>query len=85
MRRAALAIMLAPALLLTGCVQWFLPPQTSSTSTPTDESVSAELEPYYRQSLVWEVCGNGLQETWDHVRALVAATDSFEFASEVAA
>jgi len=61
MRRAAIAILLAPALLLTGCVQWFLPPQTSSTSTPTDEAVSAELKPYYRQSLSWETCGNGLQ------------------------
>ena len=61
MRRVALALALAPALLLTGCVQWFLPPQTSSTSSPTDETVAADLEPFYRQSLLWERCGNGLQ------------------------
>lgn len=34
---------------------------------------------------VQNCCGNGLQETWDTVRDLVATATSFEFASEVAA
>ncbi|MFZ2964475.1 MAG: alpha/beta hydrolase [Rhodoglobus sp.] len=61
MRRAALAAALAATLLLSGCVQWFLPPTASTTSTPTDEHVTADLEPYYRQVLSWEPCGNALQ------------------------
>jgi pimeloyl-ACP methyl ester carboxylesterase len=60
-RRAALALLLVPSLALTGCVQWFLPPTGESTSTPTDERVAAELEPFYRQVLSWAPCGNGLQ------------------------
>lgn len=63
MKRVAVAVLLAGTLLLTGCVQWFLPPQVSSTSTPTDEQVDAQLEPYYRQVLTWEPCGNGMQCT----------------------
>jgi len=63
MRRPAgvVAIALVLTLSLSGCVSWFLPPTTSTTSTPTDEDVAAELKPYYRQVLTWTSCGTGLQ------------------------
>lgn len=50
------AIALAATLALSGCVSWFLPPEVSSTSTPTDETVDVALEPFYRQVLVWQPC-----------------------------
>ena len=58
---AVVAVALAVVLPLSGCVSWFLPPTASSTSTPTDESVPAELEPFYKQVLEWTACGEGLQ------------------------
>lgn len=61
MRAAALGVALA--LVLSGCVSWFRPPPSTSTSTPTSESVSAELRPYYRQKLVWRACGPNRQCT----------------------
>lgn len=62
-RRAvvATALALTVALGVSGCVSWFLPPSASSTSTPTDESVAAELEPFYHQVIEWEGCGSGMQ------------------------
>lgn len=58
---AAVAVLAAAALALSGCVSWFLPPVERSTSTPTGEQVAAELEPYYHQVLEWTSCGAGLQ------------------------
>jgi pimeloyl-ACP methyl ester carboxylesterase len=47
------------ALLISGCTSQFLPPNI--TSTPTDESVAADLAPYYHQILTWKSCANNLQ------------------------
>ncbi|QNO37104.1 alpha/beta fold hydrolase [Protaetiibacter sp. SSC-01] len=58
---SALAAAVAAALLLTGCVSWFMPTRPSATSTPTGEDVPAELAPYYHQVLRWTGCGTGLQ------------------------
>jgi pimeloyl-ACP methyl ester carboxylesterase len=62
-RRPALvvALAIAVALPLSGCVSWFLPPTASSTSTPTGEAVPAELEPFYAQVLTWTSCQGGMQ------------------------
>jgi pimeloyl-ACP methyl ester carboxylesterase len=62
-RRGAAALALAASLtfLLGGCVSWFLPPTGNSTSTPTNEHVAKDLEPFYHQVLHWSTCGNGLQ------------------------
>jgi pimeloyl-ACP methyl ester carboxylesterase len=46
-------------LVLAGCVS--APPST--TSTPTGEKVTAELQPFYDQVLQWESCGDGMQCT----------------------
>jgi pimeloyl-ACP methyl ester carboxylesterase len=69
----ALAVVAASALLLTGCVTWFTgsyaPPQSAvtpaapTTTTPTDEDVAPELEPFYTQTLAWESCGGPFQCT----------------------
>ncbi|CAN5243399.1 alpha/beta hydrolase [soil metagenome] len=58
MRRPMLVTALALAVLLplSGCVSWFLPPTANSTSTPTDEKVAPELEPFYGQVLRWTSC-----------------------------
>lgn len=32
---------------------------------------------------VWDCCGNGIQETFDHVKALVERTTEFKFVTEV--
>lgn len=63
MRRAPLAVALALAVVLplSGCVSWFLPPTVNATSTPTDESVATDLQPYYSQVLTWKGCNNGMQ------------------------
>ena len=61
LRAAATAGILTVALALSGCVSWFLPPESGGTSTPTDEPVAAELEPYYHQVLKWSACGEGMQ------------------------
>src|SRR5690349_12298535 len=55
---SVLATVAASALLLAGCVPGSQP---SPTSTPTGESVSPELEPFYSQVLEWESCGDGMQ------------------------
>ncbi len=60
-RLAPVALAVAVAVALSGCVSWFLPPTTSATSTPTDESVAADLAPYYHQVLTWSGCGGGMQ------------------------
>ncbi|TQO19393.1 alpha/beta hydrolase family protein [Rhodoglobus vestalii] len=52
---------LAVSLLLSGCVSWFLPPESSTTSTPTDETVSPGFERFYQQVLEWANCGEALQ------------------------
>lgn len=62
-RLAATAAVVAAGLLLSGCAAWFLPPVVESTSTPTDEEVAPELEPFYSQTLIWDGCGNGMQCT----------------------
>ncbi len=51
------------ALSLAGCqlLPLFGDSTSSSTSTPTDESVDAALEPFYRQTVVWEPCERGMQ------------------------
>jgi pimeloyl-ACP methyl ester carboxylesterase len=58
--RAILAGLLAVVVVvpLAACV-----PQAPAQSTPTDESVSAEFAPYYKQVLEWSSCENGLQCT----------------------
>jgi pimeloyl-ACP methyl ester carboxylesterase len=55
------AALLALVLPLSGCLQSFLPPTVSQTSTPTDEKVAANLESYYGQHLRWTGCGEKLQ------------------------
>ena len=64
-RRALVAVAIASAVLLplSGCVSWFLPPTSRSTSTPTGEEVSADLQPYYGQILTWKSCESGMQCT----------------------
>lgn len=52
---AALAVILS----LSGCVSSFLPKGPSTTSTPTKETVSAELRPFYSQVLHWSACEGG--------------------------
>lgn len=63
MRRAAVVVALSAALTvsLSGCVSWFLPPTADRTSTPTDERVAGDLEPFYRQVLSWSPCESGMQ------------------------
>ena len=61
-RTAPVAAMLAAlALVLTGCVSWFLPPEVGGVSTPTGETVEQPLEKYYAQIIEWDPCGSGLQ------------------------
>ncbi len=78
MKRAPTLVALALVIVLplSGCVSWFLPPTASSTSTPTNEEVAPELEPYYSQVLEWSSCGSGLQcataiapQDWSNVSA----------------
>jgi pimeloyl-ACP methyl ester carboxylesterase len=63
--RLALALITGVAVTatLTGCLQWFLPTEPSTTSQPTGEQVDADLQPFYDQVLQWESCGNGMQCT----------------------
>lgn len=62
MRRSlAIVVMVALVLPLAGCFDAFLPPEVRSTSTPTGETVAADLESFYSQQLQWEGCGDGLQ------------------------
>ncbi len=55
------AALLGVSLVLSGCASMFLPPTV--TSTPTGESVAADVAPYYHQVLTWTSCGDGLQCT----------------------
>lgn len=57
----AVAVMVVLVLPLSGCLDAFLPPQVRESSTPTGESVAADLESYYGQVLEWTGCGDGLQ------------------------
>ncbi|MEO8263340.1 MAG: alpha/beta hydrolase [Pseudolysinimonas sp.] len=60
---AVLAVASGLSVLLTGCLQLFLPPRPETTSTPTGEQVDAALQPFYSQTLVWSSCGDGMQCT----------------------
>ena len=64
-RRPVRAILVAGivglALVLSGCSSMFLPPTV--TSTPTNETVPADLAPYYHQVLTWKSCSTGMQCT----------------------
>ncbi|MEO7148182.1 MAG: alpha/beta hydrolase [Terrimesophilobacter sp.] len=60
-RSALLAGALVLVLGLSGCVTLFLPPEPAKTSTPTGENVSAELQPFYSQILVWSKCEQTFQ------------------------
>lgn len=64
-RRAVAAVVVTVAVLLplTGCATWFMPPKANTTSTPTGETVSSDLEPFYRQILTWSNCDGGMQCT----------------------
>lgn len=58
---AATSAALAVSLMLSGCVSWFMPPESSMTSTATDEAVTPGLERFYQQVLEWANCGDALQ------------------------
>jgi len=60
-RTALVAIAAITALTLSGCVTWFLPAKSSSTSSPVKESVAADLKPFYDQVLTWSGCASGKQ------------------------
>lgn len=62
LRVTLVASSLVLAVTLSGCVSMFLPQQSSrNTSTPTGESVSAELAPFYSQVLTWKRCEGTFQ------------------------
>ncbi|HEY8912199.1 alpha/beta hydrolase [Lacisediminihabitans sp.] len=58
-RSSAVAAALAAVLVLSGCVSSFLPKPSSTRSTPTGETVAADLEPFYSQVLKWKSCEGG--------------------------
>lgn len=58
---ATLAASIALVLGLSGCVTSFLPPEPAETSKPTGETVSAELQPFYAQVLIWSKCEGDFQ------------------------
>jgi pimeloyl-ACP methyl ester carboxylesterase len=60
-RTAFIAVAAVIALTLTGCVTWFIPAQTTATSTPATEDVPAALQPFYGQRLSWTSCYSGKQ------------------------
>lgn len=61
-RTLLVASSLALTVTLSGCVSFFLPPQQpNSTSTPTKEKVSPELQPFYTQVLTWTKCEDTFQ------------------------
>jgi len=55
----AIAAATIATLILGGCT--LLGPSSPTESTPTGESVAADLEPFYGQVLTWESCGEGIQ------------------------
>ena len=60
-RAGLIAALVGVSLVLGGCTSIFLPPKL--TSTPTNETVTADLAPYYHQVLQWKSCGDGMQCT----------------------
>ncbi|MCU1599048.1 MAG: alpha/beta hydrolase [Glaciihabitans sp.] len=58
-RLSIAAVIVAAAIVLSGCTSLFLPQKT--TSTPTNESVPADLAPYYHQTLKWTPCNGAFQ------------------------
>jgi pimeloyl-ACP methyl ester carboxylesterase len=56
----AIASAAALTLVLSAC-SGFLPQAGPSASVPSDESVAADLEPFYSQVLEWENCASGMQ------------------------
>jgi pimeloyl-ACP methyl ester carboxylesterase len=58
-RAGLVAALLGVSLVLSGCTSIFLPPKI--TSTPTNESVAADLAPYYHQVLNWKSCADNMQ------------------------
>ncbi len=58
---AIVALTTALLVSLSGCVSWFQPPTSNSTSTPTGEEVAADLAPFYSQVLSWKSCEGGFQ------------------------
>ena len=59
LRAGLIAALVGVSLVLSGCSSLFLPQNV--TSTPTGESVSADLAPYYHQVLTWKSCDDGMQ------------------------
>ena len=55
----AIAAATIATLILGSCT--LLGPSSPTESTPTGESVAADLEPFYGQVLTWESCGEGIQ------------------------
>jgi len=66
-RSARLVIVIASvavvSLLLAGCVSWFRPATSSTTSTPVKETVAADLKSFYSQTLTWKTCSGAFQCT----------------------
>ena len=60
-RAGLVAALVGISLVLSGCSSLFLPSKV--TSTPTNESVPADLAPYYHQVLTWKSCNDGMQCT----------------------
>jgi len=56
----AIAASLVLVVTLSGCTALF-GPRVQATSTPTDETVAANLEPFYDQVLEWTDCESGMQ------------------------
>ncbi|MEO5534069.1 MAG: alpha/beta hydrolase [Pseudolysinimonas sp.] len=56
-----LAVGIAVSASLTGCISWFQPAVAPTTSSPTGETVAADLQPFYSQVLTWASCGGGMQ------------------------
>lgn len=59
-RASLVAVTLAVVLAVSGCGAWF-GGGAPLTSTPTEEKVSAELQPFYDQVLKWSACEDGFQ------------------------
>lgn len=60
-RTLLIASSLALTVMLSGCVSLFMPREPAPTSTPTGESVSVDLEPFYSQVLQWTKCEKTFQ------------------------
>lgn len=68
-RRAAAIVagLAAASVALSGCLYAMIPeqaaPRPSSTNAPDTEGVSADLLPFYSQTLTWTTCGTGFDCT----------------------